>query len=177
MARLLLILFALVIATPVLAPTGKSQAQALVSQRVSDSLEQTTRSENGVTPTRITARASGLERDLITDASVKTHTLSNEDIDTLIERGELSITLPGEPIFVLTLTQLSQRADIQHLSLRSIEGLPSTISRRGDHFSASLATRSGTFKVRSAGGQTWLISNDELDWRMLPHLNDSRRPV
>ncbi|MCR9276926.1 MAG: hypothetical protein NXH85_03040 [Pseudomonadaceae bacterium] len=177
MARLLLILFALSAAAPALAPLDQNHSQAVVSKRISQPAAPAASEQNLEVGPASADRFSGYGRIFAADASIKTHSLSNQHIDELIEQGELLIALPGQPTFALTLTRLSQHADIQHLSLQSDEGLPSTISRRGDRFSASLATRTGTFKLRGNAAQTLLISNDELDWRMLPGADDSRRPA
>lgn len=177
MARLLLILLALLILAQALTPDSNKQSQAFVSNSVASesfarSVPSSTAAEASPQP-----EISGYAHAWPSDTSIKTHPLSNTDIDTLIERGELHLELPGAPSFALTLTSVTQRADIQHLSLHNQEGLPSTISRRGNRFSASLATRTGTFKLRGNASQTLLLSNDELDWRMIPGLADSRRPA
>ncbi len=177
MARLLLSLLALTFAASALAPVDQSHSQTVVLKRFDQPGPTAADKQNLERETPSTGQSSVHGHVFATDTSVKTHTLSNRDIDALMEQGELRIELPGHSTLALTLTQVSQRADIQHLSLRSAQGFPSTISRRGDRFSASLATRTGTFKLRGNTIQTLLISNDELDWRLIPGLADSRRPV
>ena len=86
-------------------------------------------------------------------------------LDTLIRRGQLTLDHPEGGELVLTLEARRVNNGIETLSVRS-DGLPGTITTRGNSFFATLATHRGVYAIEHRHGRAQLIDQRQLDLRI-----------
>ena len=103
-------------------------------------------------------------------------TLSLEDLDILVSRNQVVIDDPQGGELVLTLRAVEIDRGIQILRVATNDGEPGIITRRGNRYYATIATRRGTYAISHENGHTQVQSQEQLNLRIIPSLKDYALP-
>ena len=90
--------------------------------------------------------------------------LSALQIDHLLDFGSLAVEVGGQQL-ELSLVGYAQRAGSEHIRLTSFDGtqtLPSTITRRGNTFFATLATSNEVWRIDNRAGPSQALRHSQV---------------